>query len=59
MRINFLVFFTNGLEIYKNVTDKQIEIASVSPSLDQTCPDIELAIECEKNCIDKLAECIP
>ena len=59
MRVNFWVFFTNGFEIYKNVPDKQLEKASATPLVDPSCPDIELAIECENYCIEDLAICIP
>ena len=58
MRIFFLTFITSGFQIDKNGSNIEIEVANVSPQVDQNCPDIELARECENYCIDDLPKCI-
>ena len=58
MRIFLLTSIASGFEINRNVSKIEIEVANVSPLVDQNCPDIELARECENYCIDDLAKCI-
>ena len=58
MRIFFLTLIASGFEINKNVTNIEIEVANISLLVDQNCPDIDLARECENHCIDDLSKCI-
>ena len=44
--------------INKNLSNIQIEVANVSPLVDASCPDMNLAKECENYCIDDLPKCI-
>ena len=53
MKTPVLVKIAAGFEINRNISRTDI-----APLVDENCPDIELAKECENLCIDDLAKCV-